>query len=550
MADSPLSDDSLSSIGASTEPLPASDGPAMSPSSPAAAQTSSPPPRLTSSSRKKSNAGNGGGHESDSTLTEQSSSEGRGGGRDDDDVDEDLEEAEEPTPKAKSKRIGSSSGQTGRSRPESVDGIESELSEAPAVASDADDQAGSRTASPKPPSISYRNPTHDEIEIKKEQQASASTSLAPTRNATFSDLDLDEDDPRRAELENDVLSSASDREDDADHQAPATIATASATATGKKAAARSRAPRGRSRAPLRGAAARGSKKRAATAKADSAGEQDTGSVDGGVPEPSPNVKAPARKRAGRAAPASRSKAINNKSSRAAAAVQEASRSPSPASISRLNSPVRLSWLDSVRLAVIAQSFLTNTALSEKQATQDIANGEQEPLASASASASTSSSGRGMKRTRDDAEAEAALDNATSELEKDAATEKAVLDGIDGLVANLAGAPDELKVDESLLKAQDDAMVVDTPAEQAHSATEAGETEDPVEDDAEEREPTPPPVVSNASKKSKKGNKKGSKGKEKAVVQEVPDEEEVGTPAASDHEEGKNCMFISRYSWRD
>lgn len=93
-----MSDDSLSSIGASTEPLPASDGPFISPPSGSHPEPRSPPPP----SRKQISGGN----ESDSTLTEVSSSEGRGGGRDVEDDDEDDRDDEksgagEPTPKAR-----------------------------------------------------------------------------------------------------------------------------------------------------------------------------------------------------------------------------------------------------------------------------------------------------------------------------------------------------------------------------------------------------------------------------------------------------------------
>ncbi|GAA6060059.1 hypothetical protein JCM10212_003020 [Sporobolomyces blumeae] len=117
MADSPLSDaDSLSSAGASTEPLPGSD---PAPLSPPTRRTAGP----ASSSAKKA----GGGNESDSSLTEQDSSDNerdeddeddeprreprRANGKldrmdldDDDDDDDDADEEEEdaePTPKAR-----------------------------------------------------------------------------------------------------------------------------------------------------------------------------------------------------------------------------------------------------------------------------------------------------------------------------------------------------------------------------------------------------------------------------------------------------------------
>ncbi|GAA5839495.1 hypothetical protein JCM5353_002767, partial [Sporobolomyces roseus] len=101
MADSPLSDaDSLSSAGASTEPLPGSDPAPISPM------------KRTSGPSRRNTGGGRGGNESDSSLTEQDSSDNEHD-RDDDDEEErggrkkretsnDMEDEDmEPTPRAR-----------------------------------------------------------------------------------------------------------------------------------------------------------------------------------------------------------------------------------------------------------------------------------------------------------------------------------------------------------------------------------------------------------------------------------------------------------------
>lgn len=237
MADSPLSDDSLSSIGASTEPLPASDGPVISPPSGSHRQPRSPP----LPSRKQL----AGGNESDSTLTEQSSSEGRGGGRDgeDDEEEEDDDDgAGEPTPKA--------------SRPpkHSHDELRRPLDDGLSELSSAGEDSEEEEVDIKPKANALKlavNNSPPRVPLMGELNARRATS----RPASYTEVDNDEDDV--------LLAAKEDDEDLSEPEAEEKRAASSSKRGGK--AARGARARG-ARAPARG---RVTKKAAASRREES-----------------------------------------------------------------------------------------------------------------------------------------------------------------------------------------------------------------------------------------------------------------------------------------
>ncbi|KAK4046199.1 hypothetical protein OIV83_006274 [Microbotryomycetes sp. JL201] len=255
MADSPLSDDSLSSIGASTEPLPTSEGPAPDHID----DSRSPPPVLptTSSTRPKARHGTTfkktsrqSGHESDSTLTEQSSSEGNGDEADDDDDEDD--DPGQPTPRAKSSvRTAVIPDDEEDEPPTSMTKLSSlpdDLSElsSPAPSEKNEDEVSVRA---KSPSLKASSPKPIEEDIHKDDSgrpSSAEPTPATPRNKVH---------PLEDDVENEALSPPSDDHEEAAEERRRAIAAAKRGSTRGR-GGRGRGGRGRGRGSKKAGSAR------------------------------------------------------------------------------------------------------------------------------------------------------------------------------------------------------------------------------------------------------------------------------------------------------
>lgn len=299
-----MSDDSLSSIGASTEPLPASDGPFISPPSGSHPEPRSPPPP----SRKQPSGGN----ESDSTLTEVSSSEGRGGGRDAEDDEEDDRDDKsgdgEPTPKARPFK------EAQVRRP-----LEDGLSDLSSANEDSEEEADVK---PKGNALKLSTNSPPRALIG-ELVARRNTS----RPGSYSEIDQD-DDLLVATLEEKAASSADEGDEDE-------VKRASTSKRGGKAA---RGTRGRGR----GARGRGAKKAAPARRAESPLTSEDEEAEEKLTEDAPAavevVVSPARGK-GRGGKAARGGARGGRGGRGGAKTAAAS-APVVKSRSRTVSPVQ------------------------------------------------------------------------------------------------------------------------------------------------------------------------------------------------------------------
>ncbi|KAM0787740.1 hypothetical protein ACM66B_003797 [Microbotryomycetes sp. NB124-2] len=455
MTDSPLSDDSLSSIGASTEPLPTSEGHAPD----AATDSRSPPPTTWPKAKHGSSfrkTVRGSGNESDSTLTEQSSSEGN---VDDADEDEEDDDPGQPTPRAK----GASRAAvipddeeedlaTSMTKLSSVPDDISELS-SPAPSEKIDDETSAAVQSP---SLKGTTPKDDPV-VAPDSASSRASSAERAPETPRNKARPPEDD-----VENEALSPPSD-----DHEEAAEERRRASAAAKRGSTARGRGGRGRgARARGRG----GKKAGSARPDADATDADDLSDVEAAAQLA--NVPPPTASKRGKG---SRGRGGRGKrgGGRGAASASNADRQKSP----------------SIKNELEDHPPSDNDAL-----VAEAGQAHEEP---------------------DSQMTDVPAQGVTQEETADVATPIAVENG------------DELAADE-------DAASVNV--EEAPDTTAEHTME--VDVDAEavvEEEKTQP------KKRGGKKGKKGAKGKDKVAVAVDAEDDEAGTPAASDQEADQDEM---------
>ncbi|KAK4056938.1 hypothetical protein OIO90_002188 [Microbotryomycetes sp. JL221] len=485
MADSPLSDDSLSSIGASTEPLPTSDGPApdvmdvddLKETAHELDVRSSPPtsrPKAKRAASSKRNTGTG--HDSDSTLTEQSSSDGHA------DLDEEDDDPGQPTPRAK--------------------GNKRKAVNVPDDEEDDDDDTGNvdggnaAASSPPPPrltmpdvddgsELSSMAPSEKEDDEEGEGEVDRDGAQSPSLHAASAGSDQDDKTPRDRnkigkarliddDVENEALSPPSDdHEEAAEERRKASVAAKRSSTRGR--GTKTRAGRGRGRGGKRAVAARH--------EHDTAAADESSDVESVTQDAAPIASTTSTAKRGKAA---RGRGGRGKRGGARGGAQAPERQRS-----------------------------TSTEDEHREATPaSIVKMEEKDMAAERDALVDSEVGAGAEQT----------------------TVGKVLEAIDAAAAVNIDAPSPTVAVNGLTETGEEHEQDQQPEEPTdeHAVLQEGDAEMSVEPAAEEERALP----------KKRGGKKGKKGTTKSKDRTVTageglEEEDTGTPAASDHEDDQD-----------